>query len=257
MVLHRLHLSSDQADRYLMGPSRTDALEFNLEPSVSCSQGEIMLVRLESAAIPIGRYVVHSGNNVLKVSGNFGDSTVTLPAQVYADGAALVSALNSAMATAGLASLSATYSESTHKITFVNGYTFNVTLLAHASGSTISRVIGYGLAAFVLPASQSVILPAMVDLAGARSILVAVESFELDTLDSLASTGSSSTNVLAAIPVSVPWGSVQTYQDSSAVLVPSRRKNLSSVILQILDEDQLPYDLNGLTWSCVLSVDVV
>lgn len=254
MVLHRLHLSSNQAERYPLGPSRTDLVEFNLEPAISCTNpGEVMMVRLESASIPVSQYVVNQNNNSLSFSGDFGDTTITLPAQNYANADALVSALNGAMSQAGLASLSCTYTENTHKISFVNDYAYPVAI----SGG-LGKVIGMGPQnAAVLKASSIEELPALVDLAGSRSILVAVESFELDTLDSLASNSASSTNILAAIPVSVPWGSVQMYQDTSNMLVHARRKTLSYISIQLLDEDQTPYNLNGLPWSCVISVEVV
>lgn len=250
MVLHRLHLSSKQAERYPLGPHRTDHVEFNLEPAISCAPGEIMLVRLESASIPVGRYVVHSGSNTLSFSGSFGDATITIPVQTYANGAAVVSALNTAMTAGGLASLVVSYSESTNRVSFVNDYAFPVSVLG-----TLGKVLGL-MGSVVLKASSTTELPGMLDLSGARSILLAVESFELDTLDSLASTSASSTNILAAIPVNVPWGSIQIFQDTSGVLVQSRRKSLSSISMQLLDEDQQPYELS-LVWSCVVSVDVI
>ncbi|KAJ1637165.1 hypothetical protein T492DRAFT_1127146 [Pavlovales sp. CCMP2436] len=96
MVLHRLYLSSDQADKYPLGVDRTDSVVFDLTPGISLSGRESMYVRLESCSFPIIQPNVNPANNTFVLL-LVGDelSVVTIPPAQYTSGEALSSAVNS------------------------------------------------------------------------------------------------------------------------------------------------------------------
>jgi hypothetical protein len=257
MARHRLFLSSTHADRYLIGPTRTDALEFDLNPGISTVAGERMLVRLHSAAIPMGRYQIHSSCNKVLLTGDSGDTTLTLPQRFYFSAADLASALNASTAFTTLG-VTATYTPNTNRLTLAHSNAYTITFQGAAAGSNMNTILGLPQIDYVLPANTSTQLPGQADLGGARAIIVAVEDFELDTMDSLSSNASpSSTNLLASIPVGVPLGGNLAYTEQTSQMMVAHRRSVSSVRVELLDENLKPFELLGLPWSCVIEIDIV
>jgi len=68
--------------------------------------------------------------------------------------------------------------------------------------------------------------------------------------------GQAMTNsVLAAIPVTVPYGTIQLYQDRTGVVIECSAKVISSISLKLYDEQGFPLLLTGANWSCVIVVE--
>ncbi|KAJ1621176.1 hypothetical protein T492DRAFT_847238 [Pavlovales sp. CCMP2436] len=101
----------------------------------------------------------------------------------------------------------------------------------------------------VIPSGVATTTPRMLDLSGAKSVLISCESFELDSMDSQKSIGSNTTNLLACIPQTVAYGDILTYKTDAAPFILARRKNLSTIVIELLDENQNAYDTQGLPWS--------
>ncbi|KAJ1623864.1 hypothetical protein T492DRAFT_845180 [Pavlovales sp. CCMP2436] len=187
MVLHRLYLSSDQADKYIIDVDRTDSVVFDLSPGISLSGRESMYVRLESCSIPIVQPNVNPKNNkfVLLLAGDE-MSAVTIPPSQYTSGEAIASAINStsAMLTAGVSSA---FDSTTNKLTFSHSQGGNISIATNETTSA-HKILGMNKSYNItIPSGVPTAAPRMIDLGGARSILIASESFELDVQDSQAS----------------------------------------------------------------------
>ncbi|KAJ1637245.1 hypothetical protein T492DRAFT_834612 [Pavlovales sp. CCMP2436] len=102
----------------------------------------------------------------------------------------------------------------------------------------------------IIPTGVATTTPRMLDLSGVRSVIIACESFELDCIDSLTTVGESTTNLLLCIPQTVAYGDILTYKTDSSPFISARRRNSSTISIQLLDENQNPYDTQGLPWSC-------
>jgi hypothetical protein len=230
MGLHRLFLTSSHADRFPLGAGRTDMLEFDIHP-IAAEANEIMLARLESASIPMTRHTIHDANNIAYLNNFFTGK-----------------------------SLSFTYDATTAKLAVSSSNANPITIFGAALGSTAAGLLGLGSETLVLAANaNSVPLPSCIDLTSARAIIVASEGLEVNSADSISLTShnASSSNILIAIPVEVPFGSVQHFQDQTGTMLSVNRKTISTIKLQLLDEQQRPLDLNGASWSCVLNIQAV
>ncbi|KAJ1617546.1 hypothetical protein T492DRAFT_849169 [Pavlovales sp. CCMP2436] len=184
MVLHRLYLSSDHSDKFLISPDRTDSVVFNLDPALSLSANENMFVRLESASIPIVRFNCNPLNNtfVLLLAGDE-LSVVTIPVTNYTSGETFFDAINSTpqMISAGLSS---SFDALANKLSFFHSQAGNISVATFET-TTAHKLLGMNdTFNITIPPNTITYAPRMVDLGGARIILVASETFELDVMDS-------------------------------------------------------------------------
>lgn len=248
---HRVFISSTHAQFYPKGTNRTDITHYEFQEGIACKGSESLFIELESFAIPIARTNVFSGNNVLSFGGGYGDFTITVPVGQYTTPALFVTALQ-AVITSASASITVTYNALTNKITLRNTRALSITL---KGSSVLGQVIGLSQEDITLPSNTDIVMPSMVDLSGARNILVVLQNCELNSMDT--SNGNPlAMNVLASIPVSVGWGQIQTYQHAVDRPILSNRKNISSLIIQIIDENGFEYDISGLEWSALINVTV-
>lgn len=249
---HRIFISSTHAQFYPKGEARTDIAHYEFKEPISCKGSESLFIELENFAIPISRTNVFVGNNVLSFSGGYGNFNITVPIGQYVTPVLFQTAIQN-VATATAAGITVTYNELLNKITLRNTRALAITL---NGTSSLNQVIGSTKTDLLLPPNTDVILPCMVDLSGARNIQVILQNFELNSSDS--SNGNAlATNVLASIPVNVGWGQIQSYQASMSNPILSNRKSVSSLIIQILDENGLEYDISGLEWSALINITVV
>jgi len=248
---HRIFVSSTHAQFYPKGQQRTDIAQFEFREGISCKGSQSLFIELENFSVPISRTNIFAGNNVLSFSGGYGDFNIVVPVGQYTSPSLFVVALQSVIDVAA-AGITVTYSELTNKITLRNTRALSITL---KGTSLLTQVIGNTNVDLVLPSNTNVLLPCMVDLSGARNIQVILQNFELNSMDT--SNGEAlATNVLASIPVSVGWGQIQTYTVSVDRPILSNRKNVSNLIIQLLDENGLEYDVGGLEWSALINVIV-
>lgn len=249
---HRIFISSTHAQFYPKGQSRTDIAHYEFKEPIACKGSESLFIELENFAIPVARTNVFSGNNALSFSGGYGDFPITVPLGQYNTPSTFVTAIQDAI-TAAAAGITVTYNALINKITLRNTRLLAITL---NGSSTINQLIGMTKDTLSLPPSTDVVLPCMVDLSGARNIQVVLQNFELNSMDS--SNGSSlATNVLASIPVNVGWAQILSYQASLSNPILSNRKSVSSLIIQILDENGLEYDISGLEWSALINITIM
>ena len=250
----RIFVNATSAKRFPLGADRTDQLEFDLSEQLVCESHEQLYIMLESACIPMGRPNVTLLNNQLTTVYN---STLYYTAAFnegqYGNAAFLVAGVGIGSTFATNASCYLTYNAILNKITFMNTTAAPVTVLGFASGqSSMAWTIGVGVSDLLIPASGSAMCPCCVDLSDAKMIKMVV-NLGLACLD--VTNGSSITSsVLAAIPVSVPYGALQTYQDQSGILLPCTARALSSLTIKLFDEQGSPLDIQGVEWACVITV---
>lgn len=250
---HVLHLASNQADRFPQGRHRTDDVVFDISSSaMSVDNDEVMLMHVESACIPVAGYPVNSTNNIIYFASISGDRLVTIPVGVYANGPALVGALNPLLTTAlGANAVVLSWDPLTYRISCLRNTTTVYTI--DATRTTARSVIGSGYADLSLPISVTVVFPAVIDLAGPKKFLITAPDIELRTRDSLGN----GVNVLAAVPVTQTYGGLVVFQNSTGGMLTTNNKTLSELHLTLLDEDQLPVDMNGLEWAVSIVVEIV
>ncbi|KAJ1622146.1 hypothetical protein T492DRAFT_846524 [Pavlovales sp. CCMP2436] len=213
-----------------------------------------MFVRLESASIPIVRSNCNSLNNVftLLLAGD-AQSHVTIPMANYTSGESLADAINATpqMISAGL---TATFNAQENKFSFFHSQSGNISIATYELTNS-HRLLGLSDTFNVTVAPNTVTYAQrQADLSGARMILVASETFELDVTDSQKNSGEYTTNLLAGLPISVAFGGIQTFKSDNAPYMAARRRSLSSVIITLLDENQKPYDISGMNFSVVLDI---
>lgn len=245
---HVLHLASNQADRFPQGRDRTDDVVFDISSGdLTADVDQTLMMYVESACIPIAGYPVNSTNNRINFSSDAGDSVVVIPEGVYANGSALVAAMNTANGTAGV---SFAFTTLTYRITCTR--TTTTAWYINAAFTTAKTVIGSGYTDIALPINTAVTLPGVIDLSGPKKILITAPGVELHTRDSIGR----DVNVLAAVPVNQLWGGLVCYQNQTGGMLTTNRKTLSELRLTLLDEDQLPIDLNGLEWAVSIVVEI-
>jgi len=247
---HVLHLSSSQADRHPRGRDRTDDLIFDINSGeMTAGPDQSMMMYVESASIPVSCYPVSASTNTFKFyDATLGEVSFQIPVGVYGSGDALVVAMNAAVTAGGKTGLTFSFSTLTYKIsctrTTVTEWAFRP--------STSASILGCGHVDLALPSSVVVQFPSCVDLGGPKKYLVTSQDIELRTRDSIGR----NVNILAAIPIDKPWGSMVSYQNQTGVMLPTNRKALSELRLTLLDEDQKQCDLNGVEWAISIVVEI-
>lgn len=247
----RIFISSTHADRYPKGQHRSDVLDFDMTEPIACKSEEGLFLDLENFSCPISRTNVFEQNKTLLFGGNYADFSVSLPVGQYKTSEEFRLALQTAFdsATAGI---TATYSTLTNKITLRNTRALSIFLKGN---SPLGQVLGATEEDLTLPSLTDVVMPRMLDLSGARCINIVLPKFELNSADSLNGT-SLSASILASIPITVAWGEIQTYQPSVHKPILSSRKAMSSLMVKLVDENGLDYDLGGLEWTALVNATI-
>jgi hypothetical protein len=98
-------------------------------------------------------------------------------------------------------------------------------------------------------------MPRQLDLSGARCVNIVLPSFELNSTDSL-NGNPLGASILASIPIEVGWGEIQVYNARFHKPILTSRKNMSSLMLKIVDENGLDYDIGGLEWTAKINASI-
>lgn len=247
----RIFVSSTHADRYPLGQTRSDVVDFDMKEPIACKGDEAMFIGLENFSAPISRTNVFAQNKTLNFDGGFGNFTVTVPEGQYQSPEAFRLALQNAINAGGFG-ITVTYLSLTNKITLRNTRTQSINLIGT---SPLCQLLGANDVSLALPTNANVTLPRQLDLSGARCINVMLPNFELNSADSL-NGHTLSDSILCSVPITVAWGEIQTYQNAVPKDILSNRKNMSSLIVKLVDENGIDYDLGGLEWTALINVTV-
>jgi hypothetical protein len=246
-VTKRIFLSSNSADRFPFGETRTDTVVFEFAQPIVCRSNEHIHMTLESFSCPNALYNVSEGKNVLTTSAG----SVTIPVGQYNTPSSLVVALQSVLTTASI-TITVAYNELLNKLTFQNTSASAITILPSSVWYRLGLMKSTN---FVVGASSTVTLPRMVDLSGGRAIQFSITNHSFDSRDSHGNSTTSS-SVLASIPLTVPFGGLQTYAETNGTITRSFTKNVSELDVSLLTLDNEPFLLEGLKWSATLLVTI-
>lgn len=239
-----IYLSSSQADFYPEGQDEHGIVEFTLSEDIVSDGPKAVWVRVVSACIPNSVYNVPRGKNTLVVGAN----TYTLGVRNYS-ATELVAALNAALVPENL---TVSHDEDAARLTFTKGTPGAATLKAT---SGLAEAIGLAGADVVVPGSGSAVMPRVIDLAGVRSLLICSPNLQTHSLDS--AEGSSIKYVLAAVPMTAGFGSLQAYTAPSTELMHTSTRHVKNLRLELYDENFQRVYLSGARWNVVIEVDVV
>jgi hypothetical protein len=252
----KLYLSSRQADGFPAGEARNDVLLFNLSEPIVARRSESIMAGVVQAVIPSTVFPVNATSNTLQYVINGGSiESFQLPVKLYTP-ASLATAIQTAFTTAGHA-IGVTYDADLARLVIDPG----AVLLTISLASPIGPVMGYSGPTVgageidILAGSGANPAPYVIDLAGPRAYTVVCDELSLDSVDSTR-TGTSE-HVLCSVPVTAPFGGLNTYQSQTRELSHTSTRNIGRLTIRLLDEDMQPVDLQGSEWCIVIRAMVV
>jgi hypothetical protein len=211
---------------------------------------QIQGVIVKSIIIPNSQYNINANNNTIFYDYNgAGIASVQIPIGQY-NLNDFMTALDLAFVTAGIA-LVTTQDPLTLKLIL----TFpNPTILYDSfAGTTINEVLGYEFTTANLAVQN---MPNLPDLSGLQKVFI--KSNTLSNGVSMSNSEKKHVNVFTEVDIAVGFGAIEhrvlDTLDTSDEITNSQPKNISSIDIQLLDQNFNQVDLNGLEWEMVLKV---
>jgi hypothetical protein len=208
---------------------------------------QIKKVVLKSAIIPNTMYNINKHNNRLHLPNTLeSDTDYTIPEGQYTT-QSLITALE-----AILPSMVITQDELTQKLTFtMTGGQFSV--FSDKGVNPMCDVLG------MLTATSSMVgvytCEALPDLAGLNNIYISSQT--LSNHSAMIASEKLKKDIFCNIPMDVPFGVTKVSDEDETSLdysVFSSRKNISSIDITLLDENNNELDLQGADWIIILRV---
>ena len=270
----QIYLNSKYADAYGNIPSQRSWCYFNFkEPIVKLPEAYNFLIRLNRIELPCSMYAVNNSNNtatftveyisVPDASPSFLNIPITLPNGNYSalDFVSIFNTLYNNVTNPVV--LSAAYNAQNNTFSFiatlVNGSSL-VSLSVSSAPTTIFGLSGSTITSnTVLINAQalqyiSVSSDVGVDLAGTRAVFVKCLSIHTPGFDSRSKY--SGTN-LARIPISQEPFGIVFWDNRTGFKSMCSLKNVSSLEIQITDEDGNLVDFNSIDWTMTLQLDII
>ena len=246
----QLHLSSTYADK-IYNSNNCDA-EFYL-PVIEIPSQYHMHINVVHASIPFTFYNVNSSNNILNYTYLTSPSPVSfslsIPQGNYTANSLkqyLTTQLNSA---SSLNNFTTTYDAITNKFTFLSNLSVNFSFDAT---STCLGLLGLSSqtnssSTFTLTSNKAV------NLYPIRCICVCTN---LKT-SNINVNNKNKSNILCSIPISTQPNSIITYLNQTGFRINTYANVISSLRIQLMDQDGNLLDLNGANWSMTIQFDVI
>ena len=248
-----LFLSSTHADSYKVA-NRNDDVSFTLSQPIIAQSGQQMHIRVVDATIPSSAYNVPATQNTVYVTYNGTPATITVPAGFYTI-STFVSQLNTLTTSAVGTNATWSYSLLSSEISLSWIGAGNFVILGT---TTMWRQLGVGgkNASITVATGTTVAMPWAFDLSGPRSCIISSESAETVSLHSTGTPSPYSTNLICKVPMSAAYGSMNEYVDQSGFSQLITNNFIGEMHIALLDEEQQPLDLNGVTWTVTIMIDV-
>ena len=247
----RILLSSTEADRFLIGTTRTDSVSFDLNEPIVCKSNQRIYLSLETFSFANAAYNVPEGHNTLSCQiGTGGIFNITIPVGQYTTPEQFLSALQTAFTGLSMP-IVLTYNSLINKLFYqnigsVNVVTFLQGSLAHMMGIT-------GIDITIQPLTTNV--PArQLDLSNGRTVNFSIKNLDFDNLDS--SGGKTLSSILATVPINVPYGTIESYVAPYDMRCKVNSKSISSLDVSIINLNNEPFDFGGLRWSATILVHI-
>ena len=212
---------------------------------------EIKRISLKSASIPNSQYNVNSNTNTFFFANSQTSQVAyTIPIGQYTT-TTLMAAVVSVVSAVISGSITLVQSALTNKITLaINSGTFNMTPGSHFQ---INLILGFKSGSF--SSVSSLVADSLPNLSGLKSVYIASQT--LSNHSAMICSEQLKQNVFCNVPITVPFGAIMSFEEdenSSDFVVFHSRKNVSTIDIKLLDENNNTVDLNGLDWSLVFRV---
>ena len=235
----QLHLSSNFADK-IYSNNNADA-EFYL-PLIEIPSQYHLHVNVVHASIPFTFYNVNSSNNVLNYTVETTGYSLVIPQGNY------TANTMKAFLSLNLQNFTITYNPTTNKFLFVNTQNNNFTF-----GSTSTCLGLLGFSGQTSSINYSLTSTKTINLNPIRCICVCSD---LPT-SNISLNAKNKNNILCSIPITTQPNSIITYLNSNNFKINTYVNILSSLKIQLMDQDGNILDLNGSNWSMTIQFDVI
>ena len=268
----QIHLNSKYADAYGDVATKRSWCYFSFrEPIIKLPKAYDFLISLDSAEIPCSMFAVNGTNNTITFNVTYLNTTtnkqvvtvvpITLPNGNYSaiDIATYIATLNTYVDFY----INAAYNTNNNTLQFkcnptpsnVNYVQYQFQVLAGSSnpifglsGSTINSTTSPGTTTLTINSDTSV------DVAGTRAVFIKCISIHTAAYDSRTKYSGST---LARIPIQQEPLGIVFYSNSTLFKSKCNLKNLSTLEIQICDENGVLVDFNGLDWTATLQLDII
>lgn len=226
----------DSRDATKINGSMMSQATFALAVPITVPEWAQCLVSVQTCVMPVSFYVVNT-NNSFKI----GASTYTID-HGNPNAKQLVATLNTTVNGTG--------------VTFSYNSVQNKIVISGVGSAGISGPL-LGLIGFdpdTTYTGATISSPYVVNLSGINYVFIQSNLTNASNIDS--NTGCSQSNVLAAIPIDQPYGSVVTYTGGQHKSLISTHQ-ISEIKIEILDENRSLIDFANQAWFMVLVIDFV
>ena len=236
----QLHLSSNYADK-IYNYNNCDA-EFYL-PVIEIPSQYHLHINVVHSSIPFTFYNINSSNNVLNYTSGSQSYSLIIPQGNYN-----VTSMKTYLVST-LPNFTITYDSTTNKYKFTS--TANIDFI-FLSTSTCLGLLGFSKqdnssSSFSLTSTQTI------NLYPIRCICICSN---LQT-SNINVNNKNKSNIICSIPITTQPNSIITYLNPSNFKINTYANIISSLRIQLMDQDGNVLDLNGANWSMTIQFDVI
>ena len=208
---------------------------------------QVKRIELKSALIPNTYYNINANNNLFFFpNSDSGLSSYTVPIGQYTI-ATLITELNTLVAV-----LTVTESTLTGRLTFtISAGTMDI--ISDSAVNPMAPILG--MLVTVLATAGPVTVSGVPNLNGLKSVYISSQS--LSSHSSMIASEKLKRNIFCSIPVDVPYGVYMTWDENDNTLdytLFASHKNISSIDIKLLDDNNDVVDLNGLDWELIFRI---
>ena len=236
----QIYLDSDDADLYIDGKISDCVFTFK---DIIIAPPEIdILLSVVNITIPISWYTIDTNTDTIVWSLNSVNQTnVSLTHGNYS-ATDLLDHLNTQFG----GTITVSYDDVTSKFTFTHD---SLDFVIKEATNCLSQL---GFSTGNHSSSDSTLLSNnIVDLSGVKTVQLR-SNF---TTNSLESKTKGVSTILAKIPVPLSSGSILVYTNKTGFKSKLSNTHINYIRLRLEDNDNVPLELNGIEWSCVLQID--
>lgn len=213
---------------------------------------QIKKILLKSAIIPNTQYNVNAYNDEFKFEYNGGDLTFSIPQGQYDVNDIIAELTTQIDALIGPATVSIIQTALTQKLTFTLS-AGTMKLYNEEDGNSMGGLLGINTTSASALISQTA--DSLTSMEGLKNVYIA--SRTLSNHSPMIDTNKSKQNVFCDVPIRAPFGSIATleeHEDTLDYTVFHTKKNISSIDIVLLDENNNILDLNGSDWVLIFRV---
>ena len=212
----------------------------------------IKKVVLKSAIIPNTMYNVNTYNNVFKFDYNGGDQQFTVPVGQYDINDIIGELTTQIDAIITPQTVSIVQTALTQKLTFTLS-AGTLILYNEDDGNLLGGVLGINETSSAPAISQTA--DSLTSLEGLKNVYIASKTLSNHT--AMITRNKSKQNIFCNIPITATFGSISTVEEDESTLDYTNfhnKKNISSIDIKLLDENNNVLDLNGSDWILIFRV---